>query len=359
MSDCYAVIMAGGKGERFWPLSTSARPKQLLDLVGDRPLLGQAVERLKGLVPPERIFVVTNRELEEGCRDAAPELPPENVVGEPVGRDTAAAVALGTALVAARDPNAVFCVLTADHVIHDAEGFQRVLSAALERAGAEPALLTIGIHPTAPSTAYGYIEVSGTSENKADSPCYTVKRFVEKPDLETANGYLQQGGFYWNSGMFIWSVPTIMAAFRANCPYLADLSERLSTCAVKELSAMLDVEYPALKKISIDYAIMEKADNILMTPAAFDWDDVGSWNALEHHFEPSDQGNVVVGTCESVQASNNIVYSRDRLTALVGVNNLIVVQADGVTLICPKGSAQNVKQLVQQLREQGTYGECL
>ncbi len=344
----YAVILAGGKGERFWPLSTSKAPKQLLALVGDRPLLAQAVQRLQGLIPFERVFVITNQDLVEGCRKAAPELPAENIIGEPVGRDTAAAVALAGAVVKQRDPNAAFCILTADHIIGDPPVFQSTLSSALEKATREDVLITIGIPPSFPSTGFGYIE----AEPSADAKFFNVERFVEKPNAEKAAEYLASGRFFWNSGMFIWSVKSLEAAFRAHRPVLADL---MNLPSIEKILAA----YPALEKISVDYALMEKATNIVMIPARFSWDDVGSWTALENHFPKDGSGNVIVGEGQLIGSGGNIIVSRDRLTAVVGLENVIVVQADGVTLVCARDKAQDIKKMVEKLRAESRFQSLL
>lgn len=360
MAGRYAVIMAGGKGERFWPLSTSKRPKQLLALVGDKPLIAQAVDRLEGLVPPENVFVVTNAYLVDATRTAAPQIPAENIVGEPVGRDTAAAVACGGALVKARDENGVFAVLTADQVMGDLEVFRATLKGGMDLAEANDILVTIGIRPTYPATGFGYIEsgedfagAEGVEFRKAD-------RFVEKPDERTATGYLETGRFYWNSGMFIWSVRSLETAFAAHCPQMKTLMDTLTGFARDgKIDAGMDATYPGLTKISIDYALMEKAGNIIMACGTFAWDDVGSWPALESHFAQDGTGNTVIGSVESLDASGNIILSGDRLTAVIGVKDLVVVQAEGVTLVCPKDRAQDIKKLVVALREKGTYDELL
>lgn len=350
----YAVILAGGKGERFWPLSTASRPKQLLSLVGERPLLAQAVERLDGLIPPERTFILTNRDLVEAAREAVPEVPAGQIIGEPVGRDTAAAVALATGIVKARDPRASFCILTADHVIGDLDRFRATLRESLAIADREPCLVTIGIQPTEPSIGYGYIE-AGEAYTDADGITFArARRFVEKPDRDTAASYLEAGTFTWNSGMFIWSVAAIETAFRTHRPQLVPLIEAIATAAfTPDFEPELEKQFANLEKISIDYAVMEKSDNILVATGTFPWDDVGSWTALENHFPRDEAGNTRIGSCETLGASGNIVYSKGRLTAVVGVDDLIVVQADGVTLICPKDKAQDIKQLVAQLRNAG------
>ena len=360
MAGRYAVIMAGGKGERFWPLSTSRRPKQLLALVGDKPLIAQAVERLHNLVPPENIFVVTNADLVSATQAAAPQLPPQNIVGEPVGRDTAAAVACGGALVKARDENGVFAVLTADQVMGDLDIFAATIEGGMDLAEAHDILVTIGIKPSYPSTGFGYIESGDGFETVRGIEFRKAERFVEKPDVTTASAYVESGRFFWNSGMFIWSVPALEKAFAEYCPEMRDLMDTLAGYARDgRIVEGMDATYPALGKISVDYALMEKAGNIVMACGTFAWDDVGSWPALESHFPQDEAGNTLVGTVESLDASNNIVLSSGRLTALIGVRDLIVVQADGVTLVCPKDRAQEIKRMVLALREKGAYNELL
>ena len=360
MSGRYAVIMAGGKGERFWPLSTSKHPKQLLALVGDKPLIAQAVDRLEGLVPPENVFVVTNAELVDATREAAPLLPPKNIVGEPIGRDTAAAVACGGALVKAKDENGVFAVLTADQVMGDLDAFSATLKAGMDLAEQNDILVTIGIEPTFPSTGFGYIESGDTFATESGVEFRKAVRFVEKPDEATATQYLETGKFYWNSGMFIWSVQSLEKAFGAHCPEMLELMDALTGYAKDgKIVAGMDATYPNLGKISVDYALMEKAGNIVMACGTFAWDDVGSWPALESHFDQDETGNTKIGQVETLNADGNIVYSRDRLTAVIGVKDLVVVQAEGVTLVCPKDRAQDIKQMVVALREKGGYDGLL
>ncbi len=360
MTGRYAVIMAGGRGERFWPLSTSKHPKQLLALVGDKPLIAQAVERLDGLIPPENVFVVTNADLVEATQKAAPMLPPENIVGEPIGRDTAAAVACGGALVAAKDPQGVFAVLTADQVMGDLDVFRATLKGGMDLAGQNEILVTIGIQPAFPSTGFGYIE-SGDDFQQAEGVQFKkAVRFVEKPDAETAQGYIDSGKFFWNSGMFIWSVPTLGKSFAAHCPEMKTLMDELTEYAARgEIFQGLEKTYPTLGKISIDYALMEKADNIVMACGTFAWDDVGSWPALESHFPKDEGGNTLIGACEQMDSKSNIIYSKDRLTAVIGAENLVVVQAEGVTLVCPKDRAQDIKKMVAMLKEKGSFEELL
>ena len=360
MAGRYAVIMAGGKGERFWPLSTSKHPKQLLALVGDKPLIAQAVDRLEGLVPPENVFVVTNAELVDATRAAAPLLPPENIVGEPIGRDTAAAVACGGALVKAQDEHGVFAVLTADQVMGDLEVFSATLRGGMDLAEQNDVLVTIGIEPTFPSTGFGYIESGETFQTVEKVEYRKAVRFVEKPEEDTATEYLSSGKFYWNSGMFIWSVQALEKSFGAHCPEMLELMTALTGYAKEgQITEGMNTTYPNLGKISIDYALMEKADNIVMACGTFAWDDVGSWPALESHFDQDDSGNTKIGQVETLNADGNIVLSKGHLTAVIGVKDLIVVQAEGVTLVCPKDRAQDIKQMVVSLREKGTFDELL
>jgi len=360
MSGRYAVIMAGGKGERFWPVSTSKHPKQLLALVGDKPLIAQAVDRLDGLIPPENVFVVTNADLVEATQQAAPMLPAENIVGEPVGRDTAAAVACGGALIAAKDPDGVFAVLTADQVMGDLDIFKATLRGGMDLAEQNEILVTIGIQPAFPSTGFGYVEAGNDFEEAEGVQFKKAVRFVEKPDEATAQEYIDSGKFFWNSGMFIWSVPTLLNAFAAHCPEMKELMDELTKYTGRgEIFQGLEKTYPTLGKISIDYALMEKADNIVMACGTFEWDDVGSWPALESHFEQDASGNTLIGDCEQIDSKNNIIYSKDRLTAVIGAENLVVVQAEGVTLVCPKEKAQNIKKMVSKLLEKGGYQKLL
>ncbi|MFH0953651.1 MAG: sugar phosphate nucleotidyltransferase [Verrucomicrobiota bacterium] len=356
----YAVILAGGRGERFWPLSTSQLPKQLLSLVGGKPLLTRAFERLKGLIPPSRVYVITNRDLVAATRRAVPAVPRQHIIGEPIGRDTAAAIAVGGALVSARDPDAAFCVLTADHMIGDLDVFRRSLRASLELGLVEDVLVTIGMKPTEPSTAYGYIESSTPMASRRGVGFRRVHRFVEKPDLEKAKRYCAAARYFWNSGMFIWSARSLETALGRHRPALArmmaDLRPRAGT---PSFAPALKRHYAALEKISIDYALMERANNIVMAEAEFAWDDLGSWTALENQLPQDALGNVVLGSCASLASAGNIVVSKGRLTALIGVTDMVVVQAGGVTLVCPKARAQDVKTMVERLRASGRHGGVL
>ncbi len=359
----YAVVLAGGYGERFWPASTMRRPKQLLQLLGDRTMLEMAVDRLEGLIPPERVLVLTSADLVEPTIERSPDLPPANIIGEPCRRDTAAAVALAAAVVSARDPEGVFCVLTADHVMGDLDLFRATLAAGLEVAAGNDVLVTIGINPTEPSTAYGYVEAGEPYGAPGDVPFYAVDRFVEKPDVDTATEYLATGRFRWNSGMFAWSAASVQAAFARHTPELSAFIDNLRPAVDTDgFAAALAEGFEPLEKISIDYALMERADNIVMAEGSFAWTDVGSWPEVAEQLGAGADGNATNTEVASLDATGNLVVAQgdnQRLTALIGVTDLVVVHTAGVTLICPKDRAQDVKKMVTQLRDAGGHDDLL
>ena len=350
----YAVIIAGGRGERFWPLGRAARPKQFVDLFGGRPLIRVAADRLDGVVPPDHLFVVTSRDLVAATREALPDLPPAQIVGEPVGRDTAAACALATELVAhaAGSDSATLAILTADQIMADVPAFRRTLSDAFAVASASPVIATIGIEPTHPATGYGYIEAGEPIGTGTATAFHAVRRFVEKPDAETAARYLAGGRHLWNSGMFIWTVRTFRDALRRFQPALSEGFAALAPALAEDrLDAALETLYASLGRISVDYAVMEHADNIVMARGAFGWDDVGAWTALPNHFPADPDGNVRIGDTEVLDASGNILLSREEghLVAVLGARDLVVVHTKDATLVCPKSEAARLKTLVQQI----------
>ncbi|HEY0945092.1 MAG TPA: mannose-1-phosphate guanylyltransferase, partial [Opitutaceae bacterium] len=274
MSKPYIVIIAGGKGERFWPQSRAPRPKHLLPVVGSKPLLAQTLARVKGLAPAQNIFVITSAVQAKAVRAVCKGLlPAANIVAEPVGRDTAAAVGLAAALVAQRDPEGVFAILPADHVIHDTKSYQADLKAAFAAAAAEPVMVTIGITPTEPATGFGYIQRADTWRQFGDRTVYRVKRFVEKPKAGVAQEYLASGDYVWNAGMFVWSVPVVEAAFSQHAPELAGGLAKIRAGLKKRrpLADVLKKIYPTLPKISVDYALLEKSENVVVLSSSFDW----------------------------------------------------------------------------------------
>jgi len=352
MSNYYAVVLAGGRGERFWPQSRIARPKHLLPIVGDRPMVAQTVARLSGLVPPEQVFVLTNTEHVAAIRAACPEVPVEQIIGEPVGRDTAPAAALAALLVRRSDKNGVVALLAADAAIHNAAGFRTTLGAAFAAAAKQDYIFTIGIPPAFAATAYGYLQQGPQLGESAGSPWFKVNKFIEKPTAPTAERYLKEGGYLWNAGMFVTRASVLETAFVQHAPAIAagikDLNARLDQGVA--LPTALAAVYPGLTKISLDFAVMEKAGNVAMFAAAFDWDDVGEWPALVRHASADAAGNVARGETALHEAHGNIVVSEPgHLVALLGVDDLVVVQTPDATLVCPKSRAQELKKLLQSV----------
>ena len=362
-TDRFVIIMAGGKGERFWPISREKTPKQLVKLLGDRSFLQQAVDRVLPIVPMQNILVITNEVQASEVRKQLPKLPKENVVAEPIGRDTAAAVTLGTALVGARSTTGVMAVLPADHVIPEEKKFQQVLSDSMDLAGRGQAIVTIGIKPTEPATGYGYIHVGEALPTPEGVKSYKTaffraERFVEKPHFDQALEYVNSGQYRWNAGMFVWSFVTITEALQKHQPELYAACQRWFKVAgtPTKLKQVLAKEYPELKKVSIDYALMEHAHNVVVADGAFAWDDLGSWTAIARHLKADPEGNCAVGDFLHVDGARNIIFdarTSERRTpiAVVGLRDAILVQTDDAVLLAHKSQAQKVKELVKRLAE--------
>ncbi len=347
----FALILAGGSGERFWPLSRRARPKQLLKLISEKTLLEETIDRLDGLVPHSRILILTNVDQEAAVRALLPDFPSENIVAEPAKRDTAAAVALATGWVAKRDHQATMLVLPADHVIRDGAAFQETLRTAVRAAEESGAMVTIGVKPTWACPGFGYIEQGAPvamRDAAATNPVFRVVRFREKPNAELADSFVRHGKFRWNAGMFVWSVPTVLSEFNRHAPELADFISQLS--APNNWEPALRDRFSKLPRISFDYAIMEKADRVLMVEASFDWDDVGGWRAVSAYLEQDGRGNAANCDLTAMNASNNIVFDNTSAKiALLGVHNLIVVRTGDALLICNRHDAEKIKDLVAGL----------
>ena len=363
--DRFVIIMAGGKGERFWPVSREKTPKQLITLLGNRSFLQQAVDRVLPIVPLKNILIITNEVQAPQVRRQLPRLPKENVIAEPCGRDTCAAVTLGAALVGARSTTGVMAVLPADHVILEEKKFQQVLSDAFDLAGRGQVIVTIGIKPTEPATGYGYIHVGEPLPPPHGVKPYKTtfskaERFVEKPNLEKAVEYLNSGHYRWNAGMFIWSFVTITQGLEQHQPDMAQACQRWFKAAESgKLAKVLAKEYPAINKISIDFALMEHAQNVVVADGAFAWDDLGSWTALGRHLKPDAEGNCAMADFVHVDATRNIVYdarTKNRTPiALVGIRDSIIVQTDDATLVAHKSQAQKIKELVAKLAASKDY----
>jgi mannose-1-phosphate guanylyltransferase len=361
IKDRFVIIMAGGRGERFWPLSREKMPKQLLTLLGKKSFLQEAVERVLPLVPAKNIFVITNEAQLPEVRKQLPKIPKANLVAEPIGRDTCAAVTLGAALVGARSTTGVMAVLPADHVIPDVRKFQQVLSDAFNIAAQGQAIVTIGIKPTEPATGYGYIHTGAElptppGAKKTKTTFFKAERFVEKPNFETALEYVNSGQYRWNAGMFVWSFITITNGLEKHQPEMFAACQRWFKVANNppKLAKVLAKEYPGIKKISIDFALMEKAQNVIVADGAFEWDDLGALPALACHLKQDAEGNAVVADFIHVDAARNIIYdarTKNRRTpiAVVGLRDSILVQTDDAVLLAHKSQAQKVKELVRRL----------
>lgn len=348
LENTYALILAGGSGTRFWPLSRNNKPKQLLDLFGTGTLLEQTIKRLEGLVPFENILILTNSLQVDAVRELAPMLPAENIFAEPAKRDTAPAVALGIGLIAARNPDAVMMVLPSDQLIQDTAAYHAVMRDALATAEISDGLVTIGLRPTWACPSYGYIERGAAASipglECAHPPC-EVKRFREKPTAELAEQFLAQGGFSWNAGMFVWSLPTVIQQLATHAPELGDFISELRDS--KDIHATVNSKFPGLTPISIDYALMESADRVFNIEATFDWDDVGSWISIAKYLEKYGQENRANEPISELDSQNNIIFNArpGSRIALLGVDDLIIVQTPDALLIANRHQADSIKKL--------------
>ncbi|MEW6649020.1 MAG: mannose-1-phosphate guanylyltransferase [Chloroflexota bacterium] len=348
----YAVIMAGGGGTRLWPLSRSSRPKQMLRLGSQRTLFQLAVDRLEGLIPAERILVVTGADMADDLRADCPQIPTENYLLEPAPKGTAAVVGLAAAFLSQKDPLAVMAVLTADHVIQDVRYFQRILRAA-KRAAQSGLLVTLGIHPTSPSTGYGYIQRGEKIAALDGQDAYQVLRFKEKPDVDTARKMLESGDHDWNSGMFIWTVSRIREEIARQMPLLEGVLKQIEAAWTQGDDESVKEAWATLKPQTIDYGIMENATRVAVIPAAgLGWNDVGSWDSLFSVLEANQDGNIILADqCVSLDTHNVLVLSenKERLVATIGVQDMIIVDSGHVILVCHASQAQKVREVVQAL----------
>lgn len=354
-SHAYALIMAGGSGTRFWPLSRSKRPKQLLPLAGgDRSLLATTVERIRPIIPPERVIIVTNDALAEATRDAVPDVPRANVLAEPIGRNTAPCVAWAAHVIRRLDPEATIAVLAADHFNVDEDRYRAVVTQALVAAGAG-ALVTCGIRPTRAETGYGYLEMGERVGGSDDLPVLRVSRFVEKPRRDKAEEFVAGGKHLWNSGQFFFRADAILAAVERHLPALATALASLSTAtSLDEQTAIARAAYPTLPSISIDHGVMEKAEQVLVVPGDFGWSDVGSWTTAWELAERSEAGNAGPSDAVFIDAKNNYVGgTTQKIVALVGVDDLVVVDTEDALLVIPRERAQDVRLIVERLKVAG------
>jgi len=345
----HAVILAGGSGTRFWPLSSGDRPKHLLALLGPRTLLEETAARLRGIVPPSRTLVVAGRSHAEEVRRMLPSLPRGAVVAEPRPRNTAAAIVLAAARIHARDPDGVLVVLPADHRIPDGAGLRRTLRAAAARAREAGTLVLVGVRPDRPATGYGYIEPGRIAGRVRGFPVRAVRRFKEKPDLATARRWLQRGGRLWNSGMFAWRADAFLAEVRRRLPRLH--TALVASGAAAGGPAALARAYGRIPSVSVDYGVLERSGRVEVLPAAFRWDDLGSYAALLRHLPRDAAGNASRGRLLAVDARGVLsVAPAGHLTAVLGVEGLAVVTVPGATLVVPLDRCEEVRGLASMLR---------
>ncbi|MBI1912018.1 MAG: mannose-1-phosphate guanylyltransferase/mannose-6-phosphate isomerase [Deltaproteobacteria bacterium] len=346
----YAAILAGGIGSRFWPLSRETTPKQVLKVVGDESLLKSTIRRLSPLVSPERVMIVTNSKQAEIIRlhlsYDGKELNPGYII-EPMGKNTAPAIGLAAMELYKKDPDAVMAVLPADHVINDGKQFRDAMKAGIEAARSGH-LVTFGIVPTCPETGYGYIKALPKAVKKINGySVRAVEKFVEKPDIKRAKQYVKNGGYFWNSGIFLWKAERILQELKLHLP---DIYEKLH--CVTDAQSLIE-NYKLLKDISIDHGIMEKAKDVVVIPASFPWSDMGSWSSFGEILEPDENGNLIKGRVVDIGSENSIILGCDRAVATIGLKDIILVDTPDATLVCPKERAQEVKDVVNILKKKG------
>ena len=344
----YAVVMAGGVGSRFWPRSKEKTPKQLLKIFNGKTMIQNTVERLEGLIEKENIFVITNKVQKDEIVKQLKSIPEKNILIEPFGKNTAPCIGLASIFIEKLDPEAVTLVLPADHIIKDKEEFHNTLNKAAEYAYKSKGLVTIGVQPTRPETGYGYIQID---EKEVEEGIYNVYTFAEKPNYATAVRFLESGDFFWNSGMFIWRIDTILYEIKE---YLPDLSDGLEILkrgfSSDNFEEILENIYSKLRSISIDYGIMEKSKKVFLTKGNFTWSDVGSWEEVYQLSQKDEHGNTINGKIFTDMTIDSYIYSPDKFTALIGVDNLVVINTKDSLLICRRDRSQDVKKIVEHLK---------
>ncbi len=350
----YAVILAGGKGKRFWPHSRTSRPKQFLDLTGEGSMLAVTFQRLTGFIPPERILLLTLEEHLPVVRDELPTLSSDNIFAEPVGRNTAPSLAVGAAIVRERGGDAPMLCCPADHLIGDPATFREIVNAAGIVAAERDVLVTFGITPRYPATGYGYVEADSKTEKQDDHPFHRVLKFHEKPDEAQADEYLRRKSFFWNSGIFTWRPSVYLSAWERFLPEGVEPLRRIVDSLMNgNGDETVAVEYPRMPAISVDYGILEKADNVIVFPTDPGWNDVGSWDALFDILPSDEHGNIGEGIRETIDASGNLFFNRHGMTAAIGVEDIIVVVDNGTVLVCKRGQSQRVRDLIDRLEQKG------
>ncbi|MCX7918631.1 MAG: sugar phosphate nucleotidyltransferase [bacterium] len=356
-----ALIMAGGRGERFWPKSRKKSPKQTLTLFNGQPLINSALNLLTPVISQERIFIVTEKSVAKPICAVLPQtFPAKNLIIEPMGRNTAACIGLGTVYITQKYPDAIIAVICADHLIPDGDSFRQHLLLAVQIAEQHDYLVTFGINPSYPETGFGYIASGDMLLTSNGLSVYRVKRFIEKPDKPTAERYVVSGTYFWNSGMFVWRASTILAQIQRFMPQLYNGLQKIqSVIGTPQEQSVIHAVYRNLDKIPIDKGIMEKSDRVAVVKSIFPWSDIGSWLTLDLIREKNGDGNVALGDYLGIDTKNNIIVSDNQLVAAIGIKDMVVVATKDVVLICPKERTQEVKQIVTQLASDPKYGRYL
>ena len=346
----YAVVMGGGKGTRFWPESTNKKPKQFLPMCGEKSMIRQTVDRLKSIINANRILIIGNKRHYNLTRKELKDIPRKNIISEPIGRNTAPCLGLASLIVKRRDPKGVIVAMPADHIIKKHRYFSKLLKAAARYAHKNDNFITFGITPQLPHTGYGYIEICNEYRRDNGIKFFTVKRFIEKPSLDKAKRYLSSGKFYWNSGMFVFNVNTLLRAIKKHMPKLYKGLCRIESFlgTTKENLTIAKV-FNSIDAISIDYGIMERVSNCLLVKAEIGWNDIGSWNALDGILKKDKNGNIMRGKCISIKSGRNIIHSMDKLIAVLGIYDSIIVQTNRALLVAHKDHAQDIKKIVEFL----------
>lgn len=341
-----ALIMAGGKGERFWPLSTDKKPKQFLKLLGKETMIQMTINRIKDLIPLERIFVVTGKRYKDLVIDQLPELPKKNIIIEPIGKNTAPCITLSAFNIEKQYKNATIVVLPSDHIIKNEEKFRSVIEASncfIEEN--QDSIITLGIRPNRPETGYGYIKCNKTTSIVKGLKIKNVEMFVEKPNQEKAEEYLKDENFLWNGGMFVWKAKYILRLMEKYLKNTYDVIKEITYGLEEEYEEKLKNSYNLVDNVSIDYAIMEKAENIYVIPSDFGWDDVGTWYSIERYMSKDENNNVCVGNIMNINSKNNIIVGKNKPVIISGLEDIFVVESDDVILIGKKDDIENIKSI--------------
>lgn len=341
-----ALIMAGGRGTRFWPLSTEEKPKQFLNLIGNETMIQMTINRIKPIVPMERIFVCTVEDYVDLIKEQLPELPERNIIIEPVGRNTAPCIALSAFVIKKYYNNATMVVLPSDHLIRDEEEFRRIISNANEFVEKhDNSIVTLGMKPSRAETGYGYIKCGNDIQNINENQIVKVEAFVEKPHKEKAEEYLKNPSYLWNGGMFLWSANNILEQIRKYSPNTYEALHEIEEAKEEELRELINRKYSETEAISIDYAVLEKSKDIFVIPSEFGWDDIGSWEALDRYMEKDEFGNLNIGEVKAVKSKNNIIVSSNNEVIIDGISNIYIVENDGKIIIGRKNKIEKIKSL--------------